>query len=256
MNKAKKIVLGILLIAFVYLGFRLYSILSEPEAEQKEWTSIQEEVIVEQNNELTIDWTSLLSSNKDVVGWIYMPGTSINYPILQDTTNTYYINHTLNKAYADTGSIFLNAENNSSFQDDNSIIYGHSVQYTGGMFTELSNFQSREFYDSHKVFYILTPTETYRCNILGFASTTEGTEFYETSIPEENKDSYIESINRNLMNGKITSNIDLNWITLSTCNLRYGLHSNQRFVLISSKEKYDKPIILNQNLKNINITFF
>ena len=54
----------------------------------------------------TIDWNKLLEINEDIVGWIKIENTNINYPILQDNDNLKYLKHSYNGSYNSNGSIF------------------------------------------------------------------------------------------------------------------------------------------------------
>lgn len=232
-------VLAILTGALCVIGYLIYNEDAEHAPAKKEWESLQEQVVIQKQEKkiLTIDWNSLLASNPDVVGWIYVPGCGINYPILQDNSNTYYLNHTLYRTYDSYGSIFLSASNNKQFTDDNSIIYGHSVQYVGGMFTGLKNYADSSFYENHPYFYLLTPVANYKCKVKSFAKTTEDSTFYKTHFSEGEKSSILSKMQSEAQFSSLNqSDLENGLITLSTCDLDYGLNSNHRLLLVGSKE--------------------
>ena len=83
-----------------------------------------------------IDWTYLKSVNEDIVAWIEIEGTNINYPILKDK-DVYYLNHSFDKKYNGNGSIFTT--NTMPFDDLETILYGHNTKL-GNMFSNLSNY--------------------------------------------------------------------------------------------------------------------
>ena len=84
----------------------------------------------------------------DMVSWITIDGTNIDYPVMQGSTNSQYLNIDPYGAYSLSGSIFLDSRNSSDFTDDYSIIYGHHMNY-GVMFGALDDFLDKDFLDSH-----------------------------------------------------------------------------------------------------------
>ena len=108
--------------------------------------------------------TDLMTANPNVIGWISIPDTSIDYPILQNKAdNDFYLHKDLNGDYLYSGSIFLDSENNL---DDQSIknIYGHHMKagYKNGlMFREVMNFKDPDFLKSHQKIYIWSASKSY-----------------------------------------------------------------------------------------------
>ena len=76
--------------------------------------------------------------NSDVVGWIQVAGTNINYPIVQSNDNDFYLNHSFDKSINGAGWVFMDYRNNPSSFDKNTIIYAHS-RVDGSMFHTLRN---------------------------------------------------------------------------------------------------------------------
>jgi sortase B len=91
---------------------------------------------------------SLLERNKDVVGWIKIPGTEIDYPVMQAEDNEFYLNHNLKKKRSSRGSIFMDYRNSNDVTDYNTIIYGHNMK-DRSMFAGLSAYKDRSFYEGH-----------------------------------------------------------------------------------------------------------
>lgn len=77
------------------------------------------------------------------MGWIEIPNTNINYPILQGKDNEYYLKKDIYKKYNSGGSIFLDYQNNPNFTDDNTVIYGHNL-HLGQMFSDLQKILKEE----------------------------------------------------------------------------------------------------------------
>lgn len=75
-----------------------------------------------------IDFNSLASLNSDIVGWLYIEGTNINYPIVQGMNNSYYLKHLFDGKYNSSGCIFLDANSESDFTEKNSVVYGHNMK--------------------------------------------------------------------------------------------------------------------------------
>lgn len=84
----------------------------------------------------TIDFAALLSTNPDTVAWIEIPGTNINYPVVQTTNNETYLSRTFDGGTSISGTIFLDAANAADFTNVNSILYGHH-RYDRTMFADL-----------------------------------------------------------------------------------------------------------------------
>lgn len=89
----------------------------------------------------------LLEINKDVVGWIKITGTKIDYPVLQSDDNEFYLKHNINKEVTSHGSIFIDYRNSHN-EEANTVVYGHSMK-DGSMFGELYQYKNVEFYKNH-----------------------------------------------------------------------------------------------------------
>lgn len=90
-----------------------------------------------------IDWEKLKKINPDIVGWIKVPGTKIDYPVLQGSRWNEYLHKDYKGEYCYAGSIFLQPE--TSFEDKHLILYGHNMR-TRSMFGSLHEFESEDFY--------------------------------------------------------------------------------------------------------------
>lgn len=109
--------------------------------------------------DLQVDWDALRAINPDVVGWIYIPGTIVNYPIVHTDNDEHYLTYDFNGQQgwgATFGSIFLQAANTGDFSDANNIIYGHHLN-NGSMFACLADMQDDAGFNEHRTVYLLTP---------------------------------------------------------------------------------------------------
>ena len=104
-----------------------------------------------------INFDYLKGENEDIIGWIVVDGTLIDYPILYDTTyNYYYLNHNYEGTSTGYGSIFVLGENAGDFTDFNTVVYGHNM-LDGRMFAQLHRFRDKNFFDSHGQIIVYTP---------------------------------------------------------------------------------------------------
>lgn len=101
----------------------------------------------------TVALDKLQKENPDTVGWLYAPALGINYPIMQDTDNTYYIKHTFSGGRNDSGSIFLDAEAAADFSDKNTYIFGHNMR-NGSMFGSLKKVRETGLVSENPYFWI------------------------------------------------------------------------------------------------------
>lgn len=116
--------------------------------------------------DFNVDWDALRAINPDVVGWIYVPGTEINYPIAwREGDDDYYLKHNFNGVSsaefgAEYGSIMLSGVNEPDFSDAVNIIYGHNMA-NGSMFAQLAKFHDADAFNSYRIVYLLTPQGNY-----------------------------------------------------------------------------------------------
>ena len=118
--------------------------------------------------DMTVDWDVLLAQNPDTVAWIYMPGTSIDYPVVQGDSDEEYLrkDFTGNQGgIVSKGAIFLSTVNKGDFSDGNNFIYGHNMN-DDTMFAHLVAMEDQATFDATRTFYVFTPTCNYRCTTL------------------------------------------------------------------------------------------
>lgn len=107
--------------------------------------------------DIPVDFEALQAENPDIYAWITIPGTNVDYPILQrEGDNGYYLNHSVDGAGSIAGAIFTEDYNSKDFTDPNTIIYGHNMK-NGSMFRTLHNYSDREFFDNNRDITIYMP---------------------------------------------------------------------------------------------------
>ena len=95
-----------------------------------------------------VDWAALKAVNQQVVGWIQIPGTNVNYPVYQGADNDAYLHTNAEGNYSLGGQIFLDTDNTApGMVDAQTIIYGHHLR-NGSMFKAVSDMESQGMFDS------------------------------------------------------------------------------------------------------------
>ncbi|MCM1086852.1 MAG: class B sortase [Muribaculaceae bacterium] len=103
--------------------------------------------------EKNLDWDKLHEENGDIYAWIYVPDTTVDYPVLQHPTdNSYYLNHNMNGTKGYPGCIYTENFNSRDFSDIHTVIYGHNLK-DKSMFSTLHNFEDEELFgEDHYIF--------------------------------------------------------------------------------------------------------
>ena len=178
---------AILLTAIAVIFSNIKNKNKEPET-TLETTTTQEETTTEpptkayetdENYTRKIDFDSLKATNPDVIAWVYIPGTVIDYPILwKEYDIEYYLHHDINhqESYY---SVYMDGYSNSDFSTLNNIIYGHHMK-DGKMFTDITKFKKEDFFKEHRMIYIYTPNKTYRLKTVAALYTDSAPERRQT----------------------------------------------------------------------------
>ena len=122
---------------------------------------------------IRVDWQELAEINDDLEAWILIPAVEISYPVLQGDDNEYYLHRGINQEYLFAGSIFMDAYNNPSFYNYNTIIYGHNMR-DGSMFAKLKEFSDEDTLRQCPYFWILTPDADYLYKICSIHQASSG----------------------------------------------------------------------------------
>lgn len=95
------------------------------------------------------DVTEIKKLSEDFVAWLIIDDSGIDYPVVQGSNNAEYLNKNAYGEYSLSGAIFLDSRNNSHFEDDYSVVYGHHME-NNFMFGALDSFKNKSFFDSHR----------------------------------------------------------------------------------------------------------
>lgn len=108
-----------------------------------------------------IDFNALKKESDDIVGWIYVPGTRINYVVAQGETNNTYLRHLPNGEYSENGTIFMDMDGTApGMVDQQTTLYGHHMN-DGAMFEPIDASMDQKVFDTFKKVYYITPEMTY-----------------------------------------------------------------------------------------------
>jgi sortase, srtB family len=177
-----------------------------------------------------VDFERLREINPEIVGWLVLEGSEINYPVAQAEDNAKYLNYLFDGTKNKAGCPFLDAENAGDFSDWHSIIYAHNRK-DGSMFGGLSKFKEQSYYDEHPRFLLITETARYVVEIFsGHVARSDSGAWKVVFQDEDEFDAWREVIKeRSSIETEVVPGQGERILTLSTCsyefdNARYVLH--------------------------------
>lgn len=112
-----------------------------------------------------VNFEELSKVNPEIVGWLTIPGTKVDYPIVQTTDNETYLHKSFDGQDSKAGTIFLDSDSSSDFTGRNNIIYGHHMR-DGSMFKDVVKFKEKDYFDAHRDAYIYTPDRTIHLRLI------------------------------------------------------------------------------------------
>ena len=170
---------------------------------------------------------NLYLENADMVGWVQIEGTSIDYPVMQTPADpNYYLKHDFEKNYTDYGCPFIQANCDALAPSDNLIIYGHNMK-DGSMFADLAKYRSKDFWQAHKTVRFDTALGSSAYEIFAVIHTTVQADsadafpfyrFVNAVAPEDFADYVSACQSRVLYDTGISAEYGDKLLTLSTCD--------------------------------------
>ena len=183
---------------------------------------------------IPVKFGELQAVNPDVYAWITVPGTEIDYPILQHASdNSYYLMHNIDGSYGYPGCIYTENLNSKDFTDNNTVIYGHNMK-NGSMFAQLHKFEDADFFKENREVLIYLPEEILHYTIFAAHIYDDRHLLYSFDFSDpEVYEKYLESIfNIRDMSANIDKDITVTKedqiITLVTC---IGSQPNNRLLV-------------------------
>ncbi len=267
MNKSKKIknIIYIFLIILIiasslYIIKYYYDVYSKKqESKLLNNISIDKNLVAEENisigdeegtnNDLNISGTTermlkleeLQKQNPDIIGWLEIENTDINYPVLQGKDNSYYMTHNYKKEYSSNGSVFLDKDFSWDKPSDNLLIYGHNMN-NNTMFEDLLSYQNESFYKDHPNIRFTTSDEDAIYEIISafksrvYYKSEQNVFRYYYFVNSQNEDDYNNFV-KNAKKASIydtgkTANYGDQLMTLSTCSY---YTEDGRFAVVAKK---------------------
>ncbi|MDO4977728.1 MAG: class B sortase [Eubacteriales bacterium] len=205
-------------------------------------TPIPDDVFTKDSDK-KINFEKLHEYNDELIAWIYVKGTKIDYPIArhEGEDQTFYLNYDMYKEPSYSGCIYMEDLNAADFTDNNTIIYGHNMR-NGTMFKGLHQFEDMKFFEKNKYIYIYLPDRTLVYEI--FASYITDDMHILSAYDFTNEKVYAEYLanitDPHVMGANVREGTQLTTddtiITLSTC---VGGQPEERY-LVQGVLKYDK----------------
>lgn len=178
----------------------------------------------------------LFEQNNDLIGWIRVEDTGIDYPVMQTPSNPdYYLKHSFEKTWSDYGVPYADAACTVGVSN-NLIIYGHNMK-NGTMFHDLVKYTDKGFYEDHPVIVFDTVDFPGQYQVIAAFryNTNKETFVYNeyTDMDEAEFAEYVENCRtRSIYDTGVTAEYGDQLITLSTCEYTY---TNGRFVVVAKK---------------------
>ena len=188
-------------------------------------------------------YRNLYLENADMVGWILIEDTNIDYPVMQTPADpNYYLKHDFEKRYTDYGCPFMQADCDAIAPSDNLIIYGHNMK-DGSMFADLAKYRSKDFRQAHKIVRFDTALGSSAYEIFAVIHTTVQADaadafpfyrFVDAAAPEEFADYVSACKARALYDTGIFAEYGDKLLTLSTCD---NITDDGRLLVIAKQTK-------------------
>lgn len=183
-------------------------------------------------------YAEVFEQNDDLIGWISIPGTGIDYPVMQTKDNPdFYLKHAFDKSYSNYGVPYA-AENCDADISDNMVLYGHHMN-NGSMFSDLCKYEDEDFYKEHKTIYFDTLGGYGEYEVIAAFKTVayaeSGFKYYHFVNAESEAafDEYIAKCKElSLYDTGVSAAYGDKLITLSTCEYS---QTNGRMVVVAKK---------------------
>ena len=169
--------------------------------------------------------------NEDIVGYINIDGTSVDYVVVQSGDNEFYLGHDIDKNESHAGWIFLDYENDVSIEDYHTIIYGHNMK-ADTMFHSIRYYRDYEYFNKHRTITFNTLYDDHEWEVFSFYKTDIS--FAYTQVIFRDRESYFTLAQKFKAKSIYETGVEITEddriLTLSTCtneseNTRFVLHA-------------------------------
>lgn len=121
------------------------------------------------SEENPVDWEYWKSVNPAVVGWVKVPGTGVDLPVVEapEDDPQYYLSHDVYGEWNYYGCPYIDAGCKNGLMSPNVVIYGHNMAVGNPMFAELENYHSQEYAEEHREIVLYTPERVMHLKVIG-----------------------------------------------------------------------------------------
>ena len=181
-------------------------------------TEIEKELPPGMRTYKNIDFAGMRAVNEDVIGWIQIYDTPVDYPLLDADDNKYYLNRTYDGQWSAYGSIFIEPRNKPDLSERHLVIYGHNM-VNESMFGSLLEYKNQAYYDAHDTIRVCMPDKDMEYRIFSAYTAHVDSATYYMSFADDAQ--FNEMIDHMKANSEIQSEVmpdtDDQILTLSTC---------------------------------------
>lgn len=234
----KKLAIGIVIAVMLVAVIAIYRYMTQadPGRSQDAYLHMQQAMIDAMPDPYgnTVDFEALWEINADVIGWLKVPGTNVDYPILcsVEKADDYYLNTTIDHKAGLPGSIYIEKYNMVDFSDPVTVVYGHNLK-DKTMFSQLHKYEDEAFFKEHPYFYIYQPGRTFKYHI--FAAVAFDDRYilgdYGSFKEDAEFSRYVSDLKAQMtghINGTVNVQPEGHVVSLSTC---IAGHPNQRWIV-------------------------
>lgn len=185
---------------------------------------------------ITVDFNYLKEQSDDIVAWLYMEDSTINYPVAQASDNQYYLNHLPDGTRNRSGTLFADYRNSGTFTDLNTVIYGHNMK-NDTAFGTLELYKEPEYYEEHSVMWLLTPNKTCKLELIaGYVTSSDSPIYLQDLTWGRQMEVVTEAMQKSTFDSGAELQPEDRFVSLSTCSYEY---SDARYVLIGRMIEID-----------------
>lgn len=223
MKRINKVGFLLCLCGLLFSGKEIVKIYHEYHVGKKIYHKLEGKTKIKEENDavdLDVNFDELKKINNNCIGWIYIPNTKINYPLVQAEDNQFWLNHAFDGTKNTSGSIFVSKRNNG-FLNQNTIVYGHNKK-DGSMFADLHKYENATFAKENPFVYIKTENRLTCYKVFSAHATMDGSDVYTCDFTKTAFQKYINVAltKSQIENGDISISASDKIITLSTCMSR------------------------------------
>ena len=164
------------------------------------------------------DLEALREVNKDVLGWIVIPGTMLDYPLMKSIDNDFYLNHSWDGSKNSAGAIFIEQMSSEDLSDFHTLIYGHR-QKDGTMFASLKYYNSKEYWNDNRYVYIYDDNGVHKYEVFSAYEASVKNYTYQVGFSgDESKQRFLDfCTGESVIDTGVVPTVEDNILTLSTC---------------------------------------